>query len=70
MSRASGDRAGESVELRHNVRVASAHGGERLIEAGPFPLGAGHAVVDVDAIGGDAERPERLALGGEVLFVG
>ncbi len=65
-----GQRAGEPVEFGHDERVAGAAGRESLAEAGPGAIGAGQAVVDVDALGVDAERGERVALGREVLAVG
>jgi hypothetical protein len=36
-----GDRAGEPVEFGDDQGVASADGCEGLVEAGPFPVGAG-----------------------------
>ena len=63
-------RAGEPVELGDHERVAGAAGGERFAQAGPVAVGAGQAVVDVDALGGYAERLQAVALGGEVLRVG
>jgi hypothetical protein len=50
--------------------VAGATRRERLVQAGAFAVGAGEAVVDVDALGRDAERLEGVALSGEVLMVG
>ena len=47
-----------------------AHGGESLVEAGSGAGGAGEAVIGVDAILGDAQLQERLALGGRILPVG
>ena len=61
---------GQAVEFGHDQGVALAHGGEGLIEAGAGAAGAGEAVVGVDAVLGDAEIQERLALGGQVLAVG
>ena len=66
MSRASG----EAVELGDDERVAGAAGGERFAEAGPVSVGAGEAVVDVDAVELHAEGLEAVALGGEILGVG
>ena len=40
----------QAVEFGHDQRVALAHGGEGLVEAGPGAGGAGEAVVGVDAI--------------------
>ena len=62
-----GDRPGEPVEFRYHEGVAGAHGREGLVEAGPFPAGAGEALVEVDPVFRDAERGEDLALGGQVL---
>ena len=54
-----GHRAGEPVELRYDEGVAFAEGGERLIQAGPRPVGAGESVVEVDPVFGDAELANR-----------
>jgi hypothetical protein len=64
------DGPGQPVEFRHDQRVAFAHGGEGLVEAGAGAGGAGEAVIGVDAILGDAQLQERLALGGQILPVG
>jgi hypothetical protein len=40
---------------------------EGLIEPGPIAFRAAHAVVDVDAVRGNAEPKARLALSREVL---
>ena len=61
---------GEAVEFGHDQRVVFAHGGEGLIQAGPGTAGAGEAVVGVDAVLGDTQLQECLALGGQVLLVG
>ena len=58
---------GQAVEFGHDQGVALAHGGEGLVQAGSGAAGAGEAVVGVDAILGDAEFQEGLALGGQVL---
>ena len=47
-----------------------AHGGDGLVEAGPGAAGAGKSVVGVDAILGDGQLQEGLALGGQILPVG
>ena len=60
----------QPVEFRHNQRVAFAHGGEGLVEAGAGAGRAGEAVIGVDAILGDAQFQELLALGGQILPVG
>jgi hypothetical protein len=44
-----------------------ADGGERLVQAGPGPCGAGQGLVEVDPVRRDAGRGEDLALRGEVL---
>ena len=41
-----GHRPGEPVELRNDEGVAFTEGGERLIQAGPRPIGAGQSVVE------------------------
>ena len=64
------DGLGQPVEFRHDQRVAGAPGGEGRVEAGSGAGGAGEAVIGMDAILGDAELQERLALGGQVLPVG
>ncbi len=65
-----GQGAGQPVQLGDHQRVASAAGGQCLAQTGPFPIGAGQAVVDVDALHVYAERGQSLALSGEVLFFG
>jgi len=65
-----GHRPGEPVELGHHEGVAGADGGQGLVQAGAVAVGAGEPVVKVDAVWGDAEAEQELALGGEVLFVG
>jgi len=40
------------------------------VQAGALAVGAGEAVVDVDALSRHAERLQTVALGGEVLLVG
>ena len=60
----------QPVEFRHDQRVALAHGGEGLVEAGAGAGGAGEAVIGVDAILGDTQLQERLALGRRILPVG
>ena len=67
MSRASGTRAGEPVELGDHQGVAGAHGRQGLVQAGPGAVSAGESLVEVDPVCGDAETGEDLALGGEVL---
>jgi hypothetical protein len=65
-----GHRSCEAVELRYDEGVALTHRGQGLIQAGPFPVGAGEAMIEVDPLLGDAELAEPFALGGEVLLVG
>ncbi len=60
----------QPVEFRHDERVALAHGGEGLVQAGPGPGRAGEAVIGIDTLLGHAQLQERLALGGQVLPVG
>ena len=43
------------------LQAARAAGGQRLAQSGPVAVGAGQAVVDVDALGGDAERRGRAS---------
>ncbi len=71
-----GDRASvgqgpsQAVELGDHEGVAGAAGSEGLTKSGSFAVGAGQAVVDVDAFGLDAEAEQGIALGGEVLLIG
>ena len=51
-------------------RDPRAERGQGLIQAGPFPVGAGEAMIEVDPLLGDAELAEPFALGGEFLLVG
>jgi hypothetical protein len=44
--------------------------GQGLVEARPGTARAGEPLVEVDAVGQDPERCERLALGGEILGQG
>lgn len=70
MSRASGtDRASRSSFGTTSVSPART-AAKALIQSWPLALGTADSVVDVDAIRSNAEREERLALSGEVLFVG
>jgi len=48
-------RAGQPVEFRNHEGVALSHSGEGLAEAGPFPVGPGKSVIEVDPLLGDAE---------------
>ena len=65
-----GKRACEAVEFGDDERVARVACGERFAESGPGTVGTGQAVVDVDALGGDAECGEGVSLGSEVLALG
>jgi len=60
------DRAGEPVELGEHQGIASAHGREGLVQAGPGAVSAGESLVKVDPVRRDAEAGEDLGLGGEV----
>ena len=53
-----GQRAREPVELGNDERVARAACRERLMQARALAVGARKAVVDVDALGLNAERSE------------
>jgi hypothetical protein len=64
------DGSGEPVQFGDGEGVAVADGGQCLVQAGPGAAGAGQPLVQVDAIGREAERGELLALGGEVLTGG
>ena len=67
MSRASGsERARRSSLVTTSVSPCAARG-QGLSQARAVAVGAGEAVVDVDALGVHAERREGVALGGEVL---
>ena len=65
-----GNGARQSIQFRHDERVAGSDGGKRLVEAGARAIGPSHAVVGVDALRGNAELFERRLLSGEVLLVG
>lgn len=63
--------AGEPVELGDGEHRPVPDGGEGLVEAGAVAAGgAGEAAVDVDAVGGDAEREQLLGLDLDVLLIG
>jgi hypothetical protein len=62
--------AGESIELGDDQRVTAAAGREGFAQPGSIAVGAGQAVVDVDAFRVDAQRDERVVLCGEVLIDG
>ena len=61
---------GQPVGFRYDRRVALAHGGKDLIEAGPGTARAGEAVIGVDTILGDPQLQERLTLGCRISPVG
>ena len=61
---------GQAVELGHHEGVAGPTGSKCLTESRSLAIGAGQAVVHVDAFGFDAESQETLALGSEVLLIG
>ncbi len=65
-----GHRSFQSIQLGDDECVACSNRGEGLVEPRPFAFRAAHAVIDADAVRGNAEREERLALSGEVVFVG
>jgi len=64
------ERAGQPVELGHHQDIAAAARGHRLAQPGPGPIGSGQPVVDIDPLGRDTKRGQRVALRGQVLFVG
>jgi len=64
-----GHGACEAIQLRHDQGVTVTNGCERLVEAGPFSVGSGESVVEVDPLGSDAECFKGVALSGEILFV-
>jgi len=65
-----GQRAGQAVQLGDDQGVAFSAGGQGFAQAWSVAVGAGQAVVDVDAGVCDAEVGKGIALGGEVLGVG
>ena len=62
-------RPGQPVQLGHHQRVTSPTGSQRQPQTGSVPVGAGQAVVDVDAIITDTKRVQTVALGGEILLL-
>ena len=65
-----GNRAGQPVEFGYDKCVTLTHSCNCLIQAGASTIGAGQAMVGVDAIRSDAEIFQRLFLGGEALIIG
>jgi hypothetical protein len=59
----------QAIELGDDKCVAAATRGERLAQAGTLTVGSGQAVIDVGALGADAEYRERVSLRCEVLIV-
>jgi hypothetical protein len=57
----------EPVELGDSERVAFAGSGQGLVEARSGATRPGEPLVEIDPVGGDAERGELLPLCGEVL---
>lgn len=70
MSRASSSDRAELIQCRHDEGVSSAAGGKRPLRSGPTPVGARESVIYEDLLGVNAERPERVALRGQVLSDG
>ena len=62
-------RPGQPVQLGHHQRVASPTGSKRQPQTGSVPVGAGQAVIDIDAIITDTKRMQTVALGGEILLL-
>ena len=63
-------RARKAIELRYDQRVAGPARRKCLPKPRSIPLGAGQAVIDVDAIRRNAECIERVPLSSEILLVG
>ncbi len=59
-----GQRAGQSIELGDDEGVAGPTGGQGLAQSGPVPVGPGQTLVDVGALGADAERGQSVSLSG------
>jgi hypothetical protein len=60
----------EAIELRDDERVAAAARRERLPQTRTLAMGPGQAVIDVRALGADAEPCQCISLRREVLIVG
>jgi len=65
-----GQRPGKPVELGDDQRVTFTASGQSFTQTGPFPVGAGQTVVDVDPVFGHPECGEAVALSGQVLLIG
>ena len=65
-----GNRAGQPVEFGHDERVAAAHGGKGLVEAGARASPAGETTIGVDAFGVNAKVDQGATLRREVLSIG
>lgn len=50
--------------------VTCPHSGQGLVEAGPVAVGAGQPFVGIDPLSRHPHRQQRLALRGQILFVG
>jgi hypothetical protein len=61
--------SGQPVQLGHHKGVAVPARRERFPQSRAFPVGAGQAVVDVDAVGRDAQPDQTVSLSGEILLV-
>lgn len=62
-----GERARESIQRGDDERVAVAACHERLTEPRSLAIGAGQAVVDIDATSGHTEFGRGVALSSEIL---
>ncbi len=60
----------QPVELGDHQGVPLPTRGKGLTQTGALAVGSGQPLVDVDPLGGHAERSERIALSSEVLLVG
>lgn len=65
-----GQRASQPVELGDDEGVPIPARGESFAQSGASAGGAGESLIDVDPFRGDAKGGKRVALRGEVLFVG
>jgi hypothetical protein len=62
-------RPGQPVQLGHHQGVTSPTGSQRQPQTGSLAVGAGQAVIDIDAIITDTKRMQSVALGGEILLL-